>query len=54
MVYGADSGDVAAMMLNDVLRSWRAYEREVMMREEICGGITDWRSRSQGSTILRY
>ena len=24
MVFGADRGDVTAMMLNNVLRSWRA------------------------------
>ena len=33
MVWGAESGDVTAMMLNSVLSSWRPYEKEVVMRE---------------------
>jgi len=33
IVFGADSGDVTAIMLNNVLSSWRAYEKEVVMRE---------------------
>ena len=33
IVVGADSGEVATMMLNDVLRSWSVYEKEVVMRE---------------------
>lgn len=33
MVFGADSGDVDAMTLNDVLSSWRVKEKEVVMKE---------------------
>ena len=32
-VCGADSGDVTAMMLNKALSSWRAKEKDVVMRE---------------------
>ena len=33
MVFGADNGDVAAIMLNNVLSSWRAKENDVVIRE---------------------